>query len=192
LAEVAGQLAATEQRMNSIDRLLLEENRDRDNRTTAEERERMKGEFLELKAKLENLQNQRALYLEKEKELNITSPMAGKVITWDLRNRMGHIVKAQQTLTDFHGALPVTYILATEPGTSRKGQIKEMHLSAEVQGDEGSTVMIKVKIDKNDLPPIRPGTQVSAKVYCGRRAIGYVWFHDLVAFVQSRILFRVF
>jgi hypothetical protein len=61
-----------------------------------------------------------------------------------------------------------------------------------VKGDEGSTVLIKVRIDKQDLPEgIIPGTQISAKVYCGRRSIGYVWFHDLVAFIQSRVLFRL-
>jgi len=223
LAEVKGQLAATEQRMNSIDRMLLEDNRD--TRTTAEERERMKGEFLELKAKFEDLQRQKALYEEKEQDLEVKSPMEGKVITWDLRNRlkqrpvqrgqvlmriadpdkewqielrmaedrMGYIVKAQQALSaEYQGALPVKFILATEPGTSRMGTIKEMHLAAEVQGDEGSTVLIKVRIDKSQLPPIRPGTQVSAKVYCGRRAIGFVWFHDLVSFIESRVLFRIF
>jgi multidrug efflux pump subunit AcrA (membrane-fusion protein) len=223
LAEVKGQLAATEQRMNSIDRMLLEDNRD--SRTTAEERERMKGEFLELKAKFEDLERQKALYEEKEQDLEVKSPMEGKVITWDLRNRlkqrpvqrgqvlmriaepdkewqielrmaedrMGYIVKAQQALfADYQGALPVKFILATEPGTSRMGTIKEMHLAAEIQGDEGSTVLIKVRIDKSQLPPIRPGTQVSAKVYCGRRAIGFVWFHDLVSFIESRVLFRIF
>jgi len=185
----------------------------------------MKGEFLELKAKFEDLERQKALYEEKEQDLEVKSPMEGKVITWDLRNRlkqrpvqrgqvlmriaepdkewqielrmaedrMGYIVKAQQALfADYQGALPVKFILATEPGTSRMGTIKEMHLAAEIQGDEGSTVLIKVRIDKSQLPPIRPGTQVSAKVYCGRRAIGFVWFHDLVSFIESRVLFRIF
>jgi hypothetical protein len=184
----------------------------------------MKGEYLELKAKFEDLQRQKLLYEEKERDLEVKSPMTGKVITWDLRNRlkqrpvkrgdmlmriadpdkdwqielrmaedrMGYIRKAQKELAEYHEALPVKYILATEPGTSRMGTIKEVQVAAEVQGDEGSTVLIKVKIDKNELPPIRPGTQVSAKVYCGRRAIGFVWFHDLVAFIESRVLFRIF
>lgn len=52
-------------------------------------------------------------------------------------------------------------------------------------------MLIKVAIDKKDLPNLRPGATVTAKIYCGRRSIGYVWFHDLIAFVQSRILFRL-
>jgi hypothetical protein len=33
---------------------------------------------------------------------------------------------------------------------------------------------------------------VNAKVYCGQRSIGYTWFHDLLAFIESKILFRYF
>ena len=101
-------------------------------------------------------------------------------------DRIGHIAKAQRQL----GAeLPVTYILATEPGAKREGTVKEVHLIAEVHEEEGSTVLMKVKIDKSELGTLRPGMNVTAKVYCGKRAIGYVWFHDLVAFIQSRVLF---
>ena len=85
----------------------------------------------------------------------------------------------------------VSYILATEPGTSHNGRIVEIHRTAEISGDEGNTVLIKVAINKEDLPQLRPGTTVTGKVYCGRRALGYVLLHDAIAFVQ-RIWFRYF
>ena len=94
--------------------------------------------------------------------------------------------------------LEVTYILATEPGTRHKGRVAEIHRSAEVRGDEGNTVLIKVAIDKAEMKQLReqqklrPGAAVTAKVYCGRRPLGYVLLHDLISFVQSRILFRFF
>jgi hypothetical protein len=28
-------------------------------------------------------------------------------------------------------------------------------------------------------------------INCGKRPLGYVWFHDLLAFVESQILFRL-
>jgi hypothetical protein len=31
---------------------------------------------------------------------------------------------------------------------------------------------------------------VTAKIHCGRTSLGYSLFHDLVAWFQSRILFR--
>ena len=104
-------------------------------------------------------------------------------------NRMGHLVKAQQTLND---QLQVSYIFATEPGTTHDGTVKEVHRSAEVRGDEGNTVLIKVAIDESNLPHLRPGATVTSQVYCGRRPLGYVLLHDVIAFVQSRILFRYF
>ncbi len=75
--------------------------------------------------------------------------------------------------------LRVSYILATEPGTYRNGTVTEIETSAEVRGDEGNTVLIKVAISKDDYkviaddnvtyPNLRPGATVTAKVYCGRR-----------------------
>ncbi len=89
--------------------------------------------------------------------------------------------------------LRVSYILATDPATTRYGYIEDMHLTAEVRGEEGNTVLIKVAIDKDELRPehIRPGAGVTAKVECGRRAIGYVWFHDLLAWFR-KMWFRWF
>ncbi len=37
---------------------------------------------------------------------------------------------------------------------------------------------------------LKVGADVKAKIHCGRAAVGYVLFHDLWEFVQSRILFR--
>jgi multidrug efflux pump subunit AcrA (membrane-fusion protein) len=111
-------------------------------------------------------------------------------------DRMGFIAAAQEKLRQENAAggkdekLQVTYILATEPGTQRHGTVCEIASSAEIYREEGNTVLIKVKIDKNQLPQLTPGASVTAKIYCGRRPIGYVLFHDLIAFIQSRILFR--
>ncbi len=53
-------------------------------------------------------------------------------------------------------------------------------------------MLVKVKIDKADLSAPRLGVGVTAKVYCGRRPLGYVLLQDVIAFIQSRILFRYF
>ena len=68
----------------------------------------------------------------------------------------------------------------------------EIDLSAEVRGEDGNTVLVKVEIDKEELPHLRPGASVSAKVDCGRAAIGYVYLHPVYEFIQSEILFRFF
>jgi hypothetical protein len=67
----------------------------------------------------------------------------------------------------------------------------EVHQRAEVRGDEGNVVQLRVAIDKSDLKELRRGAGVIAKVDCGRRALGFVWFHDVWEFVESRVLFRL-
>ncbi len=88
--------------------------------------------------------------------------------------------------------LRVAYILASEPGKTRYGTVKEIETSAEVRGDEGNTVLIKVAINKEELPDLLPGATVTAKVNCGRRSLGYVLLDDLISFIQTRIIFRYF
>jgi hypothetical protein len=112
-------------------------------------------------------------------------------------DRMGPIVHAmkqrrEQGLDDAD-ALPVTFFLWTEAGVKHKGTVKEIDWSAEVRGEEGNTVLIKVDIedfDPDKLADLRAGAGVTAKVYCYDRSIGYKLFRDLWAWVQSRILFR--
>ncbi len=88
--------------------------------------------------------------------------------------------------------LKVVFQLATDPGTSYEGAVKEIALGADVHGDEGNTVLIKVAIDKQELPSLRPGASVNGKVFCGKRSLGFTMFHDAIGFVRSRILFRYF
>jgi hypothetical protein len=119
---------------------------------------------------------------------------------WELdlhmsEDEMGHIERARIAADQRQEQLPVAYILATEPGTTLKGTVKEIQNSAEIlEKDEGAVVIIRVDINKEDIDPtnLREGATVTGKVHCGRRSLGYVWFHDLLAFVQAKILFRFF
>lgn len=109
--------------------------------------------------------------------------------------RIGEVLKARQAFREDNPGedLTVEYVLATEPGRVREGQITEIHMAAEVMGEEGNVVLIKVAVDEEDFKDLqlRPGATVSAKVLCGKRSVGYVWFHDVIAFIQSRVLFRL-
>jgi hypothetical protein len=119
---------------------------------------------------------------------------------WELElhmsdDHMGPIARAKMLADERHEPLTVAYILATEPGVTLKGTVKEIKRSAEIlEKDEGSVVVIKVAINKQDIDPanLRDGATVTGKVHCGRRSIGYVWFHDLLAFIQAKVLFRFF
>jgi multidrug efflux pump subunit AcrA (membrane-fusion protein) len=186
------------------------------------ERARIQSDIARLEEEQTSHQLQLQLLELKKKQLTITSPIDGQVTTWDVQNvlfrrtvqqgnilmtvvepqgawelelqmpedRMGFINDARRELgTD---ELSVAYIAANDPGATHEGKVTEIHRSAEIRGEEGNTVLIRVAIDKDDVPHRRDGAVVTAKVHCGRTSIGYAWFHDLVSFVQSKILFRLF
>ncbi|HVA50316.1 MAG TPA: biotin/lipoyl-binding protein [Pirellulales bacterium] len=188
-------------------------NDDQDAKSAAER------EISEHDVEVKSFRRQLALLEEKKEKTKITSPIDGLITTWDFEkdllarpvkpgdalltvaddsgdwqleldtpeDRMGHIVWAQK---DRGPDLPVTYHLATEPGTNYEGKIAEVHESAEVHGEDGSVVMIKVKIDKEQHAALlRPGANVKARVYCGRTSVGYWLFHDAFGFLESRVLF---
>ena len=79
-----------------------------------------------------------------------------------------------------------------DPDLDRAAAVSEVHYSAEVRGDEGNTVLVRAELASSDIPPLRPGAEAAAKVYCGRRALGYVWLHDAVDFVRTKVLFRLY
>ena len=57
-------------------------------------------------------------------------------------------------------------------------------------------MLVRVSFDQNRLREVvadpKIGDTATAKIHCGKRAIGYVWFHDLVDFIRAKILFRIF
>ena len=120
-------------------------------------------------------------------------------------NKMGHVVEQlhEQREKDPNAKLQLTFMLATHPDSSQRlsGQVEEIHKSAEVHGEDGNSVRMKVSFDQQQIAEklgivdpvneLKVGADVKAKIHCGKRPIGYVWFHDLFEFVQSRILFRL-
>ncbi len=194
----------------------------KDKKMSPAEQTKMQGEKNQHLEELKSFASQVELLEEDKKNLTVRSPIDGQVVTWQVfdqligrpvekgqvlmqliepqgdwevevqmpEDRMGYINDAQAAMGD---ALRVKYITATNPGTTHLGTVKEIHRTAEVRGEEGNTVLIRVAIDKSDLgKDLRPGATVTAKVYCGRASIGYTWFHDLISFVQTKILFRIF
>ncbi|MFM7245078.1 MAG: efflux RND transporter periplasmic adaptor subunit [Planctomycetaceae bacterium] len=124
--------------------------------------------------------------------------VADKTGPWELEinmpdDRLGHVNQAATEAKAAGRELMVDYILATDPGTRHRGSVREIHEQAEVHGDEGNTVLVRVTIDpsRHEKEELGAGASVTARIACGKRPLGYVWFHDLLAFIQTQILFRL-
>jgi hypothetical protein len=213
LATASQQLATTSSRLNSSEDL------------PDIDRIQMEAKIMELVEQVKSLKIKMALLEEKKKMLEVRSPIDGRVVTFNLNERlkerhvnkgenllevadpngewelevlmpeyrMGHVTKAWKNT---NGDLPVTFFLATSPEDKLNGKVEEIHQSAEIRGEDGNTVLVRVSFDQqalrevNDNPKI--GAGATAKIHCGHRAIGYVWFHDVVDFVRSEIFFKLF
>jgi len=124
--------------------------------------------------------------------------VADKTGPWELElkmpdDRLGHVNRAWQRARDTGRDLEVDYILATDPGTRHRGVVKEIHEQAEVHGDDGNAALVRVQIDpdQHEREALGAGATVTARIACGRRPLGFVWFHDVLSFIQTKILFRL-
>jgi multidrug efflux pump subunit AcrA (membrane-fusion protein) len=114
-------------------------------------------------------------------------------------SRMRHVSEAWAEATEKGEPLPVNFILVGLPDTTFTGTVDLVESTAEARGDEGNTVLLRVKLDADELMRLRTaidgdpkvGAEAIAKVTCGKASAGYVYLHDLIDFVQAKVLFRL-
>lgn len=189
---------------------LLDAQKGRDSATDAAASE------AELRRALESLEAQLAILEQQRRSLALTSPLAGAVLTWDPRellearpvkrgqalltvgdvdgawearldipdHAVGHVVEAQAASEQ---PLRVTLVLATAPGSPYEGQLSLVEGITGSDEEGRPTVKARVALDQAPLTTRRPGATVQARVHCGRRALGYVWFHELFEFLQAQL-----
>lgn len=213
ITELVGRGLTTEKQIREKEHTLL-----KNPQLTDAEQESLNGELLQLRQVAESTAQQLALYRHKEQQLVVKSDLTGEVATWQVADRlrqrpvdrgqvlmsvadpeqawelelyvrerrMGHVIRAWQETGE---ELEVTYSLSTHPGSEFKGRVLEIQRSAEVRGEEGNTVLVRVAIDKQALPELTSDATVTARLHCGRRSLGFVWFHELLETVHAQLLF---
>ncbi|NQT15947.1 MAG: HlyD family efflux transporter periplasmic adaptor subunit [Planctomycetes bacterium] len=202
-------LAAVEAERLQNSRRTVDERR-RHGRLTAQEEE--------LRLSIESLEKQYAVLEEQQAALTVRSPLDGEVLTWDLKqllearpvsrgqvlmsvanldgpwvlelripdDRVPHVLTARENARD---DLEVTFILAADPGVRLTGRLDHVGIRTEVSETEDAFVLATVDVDRNEIPDLVSDSTVVAKIHCGRRSVGYVWFHELWETVQSWVLF---
>src|SRR5207248_2796584 len=172
----------------------------------------------EVKELLASLEKQYEILKAQQAELLVKRPIDGQVLTWNVDrllesrpvqrgqglltmadlggdwvlemqvadDRIGHVFDAQRTLGR---DLPVSFVLATDPGTTHHGRIDRIALAVETDEKNGPEALVTIGIDRDTIAGLRPGATVVPKIHCGRRAIGYVWLHGVWEAIQKRLLF---
>ena len=167
-----------------------------------------------LKKLLTSLQEQKLLLDAEREALRLRSPIAGHVLTWDLTEALqqrpvkrgqvlmtvadtsgpwvlevevpdqdaGYVLAARRTSQP---DLPVSFILATNPSQTYAGRLEKLAEIAEADERQQLSVTALVRVEASAIPHRLAGAGVVARIDCGRRALGYVWLHDLIEAVRS-------
>jgi hypothetical protein len=215
LTRVRGRIRAAREALLAArtQRITTENGRDRPGSSSVSD---IASREVELVATLEALDEEEAVLVRQRDELILKSPIDGRVITWDVASllvdrpvspgqillrvadlegpwgvetfvpddRVGHLVAARQGVRD----LDVTFILESDPGRHREGTMTSLAAAIDDHTEYGPSAMALV-LPKEPLATRRPGAAARVKIDCGRRALGYVWFHDVLDFVRRKIWF---
>ncbi|MFG0333445.1 MAG: efflux RND transporter periplasmic adaptor subunit [Maioricimonas sp. JB049] len=99
----------------------------------------------------------------------------------------GYLLRRMNELGE-NGRIDVTYVLSTHPRRRFRGWIVDVASRTDVEADE-HVVSAIVELDPDDLPPLREGAEVTARLNCGEHAAGFVWFREVIEFIHTRVLF---
>jgi hypothetical protein len=99
---------------------------------------------------------------------------------------LGRLREAQSALP---GDVPVTFLLATDPSQTHRGVVHGIALNTESVDGRTLAAPVVVRLIGTDIPDPHAGAGVIARIHCGRRSIGYVWLHDLIDAVRTRLWF---
>jgi hypothetical protein len=170
----------------------------------------------ELKATVSGLEEQLQVVERQRERLQIISPMHGRVSRWDLSDVLQSLpVRHGQMLLDVYdpdgpwrleleipddvsgyvrlaaqeGQPRLEYVFQTEPGRVLTAQLDELSDATDVDAAGKLSVRGLVNLEPAADSTRQRGTTVTAKIHCGRRSIGFVWFREVIEFVQRRILF---
>ncbi len=99
-----------------------------------------------------------------------------------------HVLAAQSAAKD-ENKLSVRFLFRMSPKTTYSATLDDVNLATDLDQDGELSTLAKVTLNPKDIPDLRPGSSVIAKIKCGRRSIGYVWLRELLEFLQTRVLF---
>ncbi|MFN0195736.1 MAG: HlyD family secretion protein [Planctomycetaceae bacterium] len=176
---------------------------------------RLNGKLAQTRVEILGLNEQLKVLQDRVEKLTVLSPIDGIVATFQLeqllRNRpvrrgevllqvmdensrwrleldvedarMGHILKAMEDRGNQE--LPVEYVLVSATEKSFTGTIESLASRTDVSEQQGNVVQMHVRINTDELPSRAFGAEVQAKINCGQKSLFYVFFGDVVEFVQK-------
>lgn len=204
-SRVLGELQTARSRLESIRTSLIGGGQDA---SPGSEADRLVLEEKELQELVISLTAQETLLARQRAELELRAPLAGRVTTWDAQRLLAArpVQRGQRLLTiadldgpwllelelpDHHvghvsraavnssSPLRVTFVIPSDAGRPHRAELAEISTTVELD-ESGAAVVPVTAAVAGETSGLKPGVTALARLHCGRRALGYVWFHDFV------------
>jgi len=209
LRELTGQLVQLRERQRSL------EARRSGTRLTEREQIDLQSGLVEVASSLEHAERQIKLLQVRLDRLQVVAPADGVITSWNVKqtllnrtvlpgdallqeiepagawvievripeDRAGYVSRRLTELPEGE-LLPVEFVLATEPERRFPGRLRRMATRTELTS-EGHVVRAVIELDPDNLPPLRDGAEVKARLNCGPERAGFVWFRELIEVIQT-------
>ena len=99
-----------------------------------------------------------------------------------------HVLAARSTAGESK-ELPVRFLFRMSPKHTYSAKLSQVNLATDLDPAGELSTLATVALDSKEIPDLRPGSSVVAKIDCGRHSLGYVWFRELLEFLQTRVFF---
>jgi len=184
---------------------------------TREDQIRLRGKISQTQIELEGATKRLEVLSDLEKSLVVHSPLSGTVATfqvvqlltnrpvrrgdlllevmdetgpWRLElevpeQRLGHILEGQEQLETPN--LPVEFVLASATESTHEAKLESSATRSVTSEESGAVIEVFASLDASRLPHQRIGSEVKAKINCGKQSLGYVLFGDVIEFVRKRL-----
>lgn len=190
-----------------------------DQQLSDSEKAKLQQEISAANARGLGLLNEKQVLETKIRNLDVASKGRGRIVDWQVENKLqdrqvsrgdhmmtivdeageweielemlekkfGHFANARAELK----GQKVTFVLSSLPNEKFEGEVKSIDQKADVRSEKGNVILVKIKIDKEDVPESLRlyGATVSARIYCGERPLGYVLFREVYETLQRNVFF---
>lgn len=120
--------------------------------------------------------------------MTVVDPSGGWQVELDVpERRIGHLL---DRIKDSGEPVQVEFTLVSHPGSQIQGTLEKIDATLDVYSDDGNCAKAIVRFDNSQIAPelLKSGTRIKARLLCGTRSIGYVWFHEL--FESAQMAYR--
>lgn len=121
--------------------------------------------------------------------LQIVDPSGPWQLELRIPDRQVRHVLAARAATPEAKQLPVRFLFRMAPKTTYTATLKDVSLATDLDPQGELSSLATVTLDSVDIPDLRPGSSVIAKIDCGWHSLGYVWLRELLEFLQIHLLF---